>query len=207
MYARMSKYRGDPEMVIEPFTGEVPRELQASPGFLGVWTLADRAIGSAVSMTLWESEAAMLDSIEVANRLRGEANRDAGALSDPVVEMYEVLIAPEMAQVSSRQQAGRFARISKYLGDPALIDETFEQGLPGTAKDLPGYMGAWVLADRATGAVINITLWDSEKAMLDSAPLADEVRSEINRSLGAITAPTVEMYEVLAQIESVPERS
>jgi heme-degrading monooxygenase HmoA len=207
MYARVSRYRGDPELIVDVMSEPDNPELESLSGFGGLWTLADRETGDAISITLWDSEQAMLDSVEAANRLRNETNRDAGGLDAPIVEMYEVLLKPEVSKVSSRQGTGLFARVSKYMGDPDLIAEVMSEPGPAELDELPGYKGVWTLVDRETGRAMSITLWENEEVMLDSVEVANRLRNEANRDAGGLEPPVVEMYEVLLQVETMPETS
>jgi heme-degrading monooxygenase HmoA len=96
MHARVSRYRGKPGQAGEAATAPNPPELEAVPGFLGVWVLVDHDSGDTISMTLWESEQAMVDSKALANRLRDEFNKQLGASEPASVETYEVMQHPEL---------------------------------------------------------------------------------------------------------------
>lgn len=56
----VGEYHGDPSRVKEAFSASDPRELNETPGFLGAWSLVDSKSGEALTMTLWETEEAML---------------------------------------------------------------------------------------------------------------------------------------------------
>lgn len=98
MFARVSRYHGEPGKVKEAFSTSHPPELDKAPGFLGVYSLVDEKGGKAITITLWETEKAMHDSIELANRLRQEASDEAGGKEKPTYEMYEVVEVPEFAK-------------------------------------------------------------------------------------------------------------
>ncbi len=61
------------------------------PGFSGALFLTDPQTGKALSITLWESERALRDSEEEANRLRQESAEASGE-TVAGVERYEVPI-------------------------------------------------------------------------------------------------------------------
>ena len=98
MFARVSKFEG--------FSGDqvdeavrVAREqfvpaAQQSGGFEGMYVLADRESGTALSITLWESREDMQASEEQANSSRQDAARSGGG-SVAGVEKYEVVLSPE----------------------------------------------------------------------------------------------------------------
>lgn len=92
MFARVSTYEGPAERIDEGLEHARERILPAArniPGFSGILFLVDRRSGKAVSVTLWESERAMQDSEEEANRLRKESAEAAGE-EITGVERYEV---------------------------------------------------------------------------------------------------------------------
>jgi heme-degrading monooxygenase HmoA len=68
-------------------------------GFRGVLSLADRAAGKAMTITLWETEEAMRASEEAANRMRDDAATALGARIAGV-ERYEVTISEVPATAS-----------------------------------------------------------------------------------------------------------
>jgi heme-degrading monooxygenase HmoA len=94
MHARVSTFTGDPsgiEQVTAQARGVVLSAARALPGFKGMLAMGDRASGKVVAITFWESEQAMGDSEEAANRLRSDAAR-AGGEEIAGVERFEVVI-------------------------------------------------------------------------------------------------------------------
>jgi heme-degrading monooxygenase HmoA len=95
MFARVSRYRGDPGQIDEGLNyareSILPR-VQQVDGFEGVYYLVDRESGKALTITLWESEEAMRASEEEADRLRSESAEAAAATVEDV-ERYEVAIS------------------------------------------------------------------------------------------------------------------
>jgi heme-degrading monooxygenase HmoA len=92
-----------------------------------------------------------------------------------------------------------FARITNFEGSPERLDElryaVVERILPAVRR-LAGFAGALVLADRHTGNVRVVVLWDSEEAMG-----ASEDSAYWFRTYGAETSGErisgVERYEVI----------
>ena len=94
-----------------------------------------------------------------------------------------------------------FARVTTMQGSPDRIDEAArwlqEQGVP-FARQLSGIKGVHWLADRQTGKVLVVALWESEEARRASEAQIEPRRQETAAALGA-TIQGVEDYEVIAQ--------
>lgn len=90
-----------------------------------------------------------------------------------------------------------FARISRYEGgSPQAVDEGLrvkKNVLPTAPGQTEGMKGAIFLADRSSGTILAITLWESEEAMKASDEIASRLRDEV--TTGGETA-SVERYEV-----------
>jgi hypothetical protein len=59
-------------------------------GYQGILFLGDRWSGKSIAVTLWESEAAMRESEEAANKLRAETSEGGEEILS--VERFEVLV-------------------------------------------------------------------------------------------------------------------
>jgi hypothetical protein len=92
------------------------------------------------------------------------------------------------------------ARVTTFSGDPSRLDEAAkminDEVIPA-ARSIEGFKGGYWLADRSTGKVLSVALWDSEDALRDSEPQLRELR-ERSRETGR-TPLGVEAYEVIAQ--------
>ncbi len=100
MYARVSTFEGiradHVDEVVRVAREEFIPAAKQSGGFEGMYILANRERGKALSVTLWSSKEAMHASEEQANRTRQEAAHDAlGRVTK--VERYEVVLSPEQA--------------------------------------------------------------------------------------------------------------
>ena len=74
-----------------------------------------------------------------------------------------------------------------------------EEQLPAFRAAASGFKGLYVLADRHSGKVMTISLWDSEDELRqNNAARGAQVRKEANAELG-IASPPVEIYEVVLQ--------
>ena len=94
MHARVSTYQGptDPDQIEEGLRHvreNILPQVQQMDGFKGVVGLLDRQSGKSLSITLWESEEAMRQSEEEANRVRRES-AEASRETIEDVERYEV---------------------------------------------------------------------------------------------------------------------
>ena len=87
MHARVSTYRGDGDRLIEGFEG-VSDALAAVDGFSHAYFMVDRS-GKGMSITIWESEDALLASVAKADELRRQG-ADAGGSEIESVEHYEI---------------------------------------------------------------------------------------------------------------------
>ncbi len=67
------------------------------------------------------------------------------------------------------------------------------------AEKLDGFAGGYWLAERETGRVLGITMFESEQALHDSQAKADSIRREASRSAG-LPEPTFRVYEVIASV-------
>ena len=72
MFARVSTYSGDPDELVRGFDRSL-EELAKLEGFSHAYFGVERSSGRALSMTLWETEAALEGSAESAQQLRSQA--------------------------------------------------------------------------------------------------------------------------------------
>ncbi len=90
-----------------------------------------------------------------------------------------------------------FARVISAQTTVDQVDgavQIAKQQLPG-ARGQPGYQGFYALADRATGKLMTISLWESREDLDAVEARAGQVREQAARSLST-AAPPVEVYEV-----------
>ena len=105
-----------------------------------------------------------------------------------------------------------FARVSTYEGRPERLDEMRREGVEHVLPALEmqdGYSGGFVLADRQSGKVLAVTLWESEQAM-DATEDASHWLRIFSAEAGGGSVSSVQRYEVLfSGIQEAPpsERS
>jgi heme-degrading monooxygenase HmoA len=101
-----------------------------------------------------------------------------------------------------------FVRTSTITGDPAKADESTrfytEQMIPAI-KEEPGFLGALLVTDRATGKSLGLTFWETREALQASEEAANKWRAQGATKASASTTPVVERFEVVYY--GVPEPS
>ena len=92
-----------------------------------------------------------------------------------------------------------FSRVNFLETAPERMDDVArvvrEVVHPGI-RDEPGYAGYIVLADRASGNALGVTLWASEETREASDAKARQIRPRVEEGTGG-TMRSVERYEVL----------
>jgi heme-degrading monooxygenase HmoA len=94
MYARVSTFMGKPENISQAIKPLKEAFITKEKGWKGGYALVNRQTGKMLTMTLWETKEDMEATVQVANQIRGQAARLAGA-APPTVEVYEVALTPE----------------------------------------------------------------------------------------------------------------
>ena len=97
-----------------------------------------------------------------------------------------------------------YARVTTFEGPAAGIDEgarqAREQILPA-ARQMAGFKGMYLLADRSSGKALAVTLWESEDAIRASEEAANRLRQQSAAGMGE-EIRAVDRYEVvLAELE------
>jgi heme-degrading monooxygenase HmoA len=91
-----------------------------------------------------------------------------------------------------------FARVSTYEGRPEQLDEMHHEGIEHVLPALEmqdGFSGGLVLADRESGKVLAVTLWENEQAMDATEDASQWLRIFSAQSSGG-TISSVQRYEV-----------
>jgi heme-degrading monooxygenase HmoA len=91
-----------------------------------------------------------------------------------------------------------FARVSTYEGRPEQLDEMHHEGMEHVLPALEmqdGFGGGLVLADRQSGKVLAVTLWENEEAM-DATEDASHWLRIFSAESGGGTIGSVQRYEV-----------
>jgi heme-degrading monooxygenase HmoA len=91
-----------------------------------------------------------------------------------------------------------YARQTTFQGDASKLDALLNQfrGNVTDMRQLGGSKGTRFLANRQTGKVIVVSLWDSAEAAAAAEASLSQMRSRGAETFGAGT-PSTEVYEVL----------
>ena len=192
MYARIASFEGrDPSLtdeLISRVRQQGPSSVPDAKGFLGLF---DRERGTALGVTFFDSEEAIRHSEQAfedmaknfPSEMRGRRRS---------VDVYEVSIFdgdPERAKA---------ARVGSLEGSPNRINDSIKKVRSETlpqVRDLQGNVGAIGLADRKSGRVTVITLWESADAMRKSEQQANRLREQA-AGFGDQRIAGVDRYEV-----------
>jgi heme-degrading monooxygenase HmoA len=93
-----------------------------------------------------------------------------------------------------------YARITTNRTQPDRIDHAimrFKELVGPIAKNMAGHKGSYFMADRKTGKIVGVTLWDTMENLEASANAAAQVRTQIGQESSDL--PVVEIFEVAAQ--------
>jgi heme-degrading monooxygenase HmoA len=108
------------------------------------------------------------------------------------VDIHDVMIFDGDAE------RAKAARVSSLEGSAKNIDDSVskvqDETLP-KVRELDGSVGVIALADRTSGRVTVITLWESAEALRQSEQQADRIREQAAKSAGQSIAG-VDRYEV-----------
>jgi hypothetical protein len=88
MFARVSTYSGDGDRLLQGFA-DVSAPLEAIDGFSHAYFMVDRDSGKGMSITIWKTEQALLESAAQADELRRKGAEAGGAEIDSV-QHYEI---------------------------------------------------------------------------------------------------------------------
>jgi heme-degrading monooxygenase HmoA len=91
------------------------------------------------------------------------------------------------------------ARVSTIQMDPARVDEAvseFENNILPTIKEIDGFKGFTLAADRSSGKVIGTSYWESQEHMEASEEQVLEARQRTADAGGSQSPPQVEHFEV-----------
>jgi heme-degrading monooxygenase HmoA len=192
VYARVASFEGRDASLTDELVKRVrdqgPGSVPDAKGFLGLF---DRERGTALGITFFDTEEAIRNSQrafeDMAQNFPAEMRGRRASVDVSEVVMFD--------GDTERAQA---ARVSSLEGSPDSIDESVgkvqSETLP-KVRALPGNVGAIGLADRATGQVTIITLWESSDALRQSEEQADRLREQAAESGGQSIAG-VDRYEV-----------
>jgi heme-degrading monooxygenase HmoA len=196
MYARVASFEGRDasltDELIQRARDQGPSSVPDAKGFLGLF---DRERGTSLGITFFDSEEAIRNSEQAFEDMAQHFPPEMRGRRTSV-DVYEVVIFEGDAE------RAKAARVSTLEGSPASIDDSVSSAQSETLPQLreaEGNVGAIGLADRRSGRLAVITLWESADALRRSEQQADRLREQAAESGGQRIAG-VDRYEVaLAQ--------
>jgi pyrroline-5-carboxylate reductase len=95
----------------------------------------------------------------------------------------------------------QYARVTFGDSDPARFEEgiaNLNQTVIPQARELSGFQGGYWLADRATGKILAVVVYDSEEHLRQTDEAAAQLRQQV-ASVAGVNITGVETYEVIGQ--------
>jgi hypothetical protein len=196
MYARVASFEGRDasltDELIQRVRDQGPSSVPDAKGFLGLF---DRERGTSLGITFFDSEEAIRNSEQAFEDMAQQFPPEMRGRRKSV-DVYEVTIFDGDAE------RAKAARVSTLEGSPESIDDSVSSARSETLpklREVEGNVGAIGLADRRSGRVTVITLWESADALRRSEQQADRLREQAAES-GGQQIVGVDRYEVaLAQ--------
>jgi hypothetical protein len=191
MYARVASFEGRDssltDQLIERVRDQGPSSVPDAKGFLGLF---DRERGTALGITFFDSKEAIRNSEQAFEDMAQDFPAEVRGRRTSV-DIHEVMVFdgdPERAKA---------ARVSSVEGSPNNIDDSVskvqDETLP-KVRELDGSVGVIGLANRASGRVTVITLWESAEALRESEQQAVRLREQAES--GGQSVAGVDRYEV-----------
>jgi heme-degrading monooxygenase HmoA len=192
MYARVASFEGRDSSLTDELIQRVrdqgPSSVPDAKGFLGLF---DRERGTSLGITFFDSEEAIRNSEQAFEDMAQNFPAEMRGRRSSV-DIHEVMI------FDGDVERAKAARVSSLEGSPKNIDDSVgklqEETLP-KVRELDGSIGVIGLADRTSGRVTVISLWESAEALRQSEQQADRLREQAAKS-GGQTIGNVDRYEV-----------
>ena len=95
-----------------------------------------------------------------------------------------------------------YARLTTIQGSPEKLEDAIrviENDVIPTSKVLPGFKNGYWFADRKSGKMIALTLFENEKDVEASEAAASQLRKTSTEKLGA-EVKNVERFELIARV-------
>jgi len=208
-FCHVVRSKVDPSQVDETtrlWIKEVLPTLKKQRGFGGATLIGNRKIGTSVSVSYWESEAAMKDA---RGQVRPEAIMALAQTGGSIIADDECDVA--FLERFQPPKAGGWARLTTVQGDPAQLSQAvsnFKDKIVPSVRRQAGARTAYFFANRQTGKTFAGSVWDTLQDLQKSESAITELRAEAINRFGGREAKTeaMEMYfiEILAARALVP---
>ena len=208
MYARVTTFQGSPDRIedgLRIFREQATPAVQGQPGFRGAYVLVDRQTGKGLTLSVWESQAAMTASDAAVRQVREQGIQASGVSSMPTAARYEVAVQAEATGQAAATGSGHAtARVTTAQIPPERIEELLrhirEQNAP-TMQQQPGFQRAYYCIDRQRGQGLALSLWQSREAVQQAEATLNQARDQAGQVSGIQGAPTTAVYEVAVQVQ------
>jgi heme-degrading monooxygenase HmoA len=184
MFARYTTVRGDPSKIdaaIEVVDGAARASVEATEGNLGFGVLADAKGGRLIGASYWDSAESMRASEAALADTRASAAAALGG--EASIERFEMTLGFR----HSIPGRGAVVRLSHFEMDPARVDEAISLMREETAprvKGADGLCSFQQLLNRATGAGLIVSAWESQAAAEAFWPVAEQLRARAGDRVG-----------------------
>ena len=196
MYTRVVRLKGDPSKVneaVQLWTQDILPLLKKQPGFAGATLLGNRKTGDGLSVSYWESEAAMK---QARPQVRPEAQKTLGKTGGSIVEDDECEIA--LLERFKPPMAGVYARVTTVQGDPARVSDAisnFKEKIVPTVEKQSGVRTAYFFVNRQSGKIFAGSVWDTEHDLQTADASISALRTEAIKKFGGRDAK-IEAFEI-----------
>ncbi|QZT61870.1 hypothetical protein [Mycolicibacterium austroafricanum] len=204
MYARTTTVWGRPSSIddgIANMRGSVMPELQRMHGFIGFSLLADRESGRCIAASAWQTEDAMRASAPLIVEVRDRAAQILGGTVD--VADWEIAVMHRHHESTE----GACVRVSWVKVDPSHVEsgiDLFKHSVLPVLEELEGHCSTSLLVNRATGAAVISTAYDSAEALQHHRPQLDRLRDATTEQAGAQMLEECDFELAIAHLR-VPE--
>ena len=203
MYARVTTFQARPGSIDDGIAycrDEVLPLIRDIDGCIGLSMMVDRKTGRCIATSAWETEDEMRASDEQLTAVRDRAGGILGA--EPQVEEWEI----GGLHRDHRTAEGACTRVSWMDGEPGQSGRMVEvfRGVMSTLESWDGFCSASLMVDRSTGRAVITTTWDSQAALEQTRPMADQMRAKAADDSGSRVSE-VEEFELAVAHLRVPE--
>jgi hypothetical protein len=191
VYARMSRFEGDPSRLDEGIA--FARDVVAGcAGTRGMSVLVDRETGRCLVSSAWVDEESMRASDEALAPLRTRAGELLGAPAS--VQEWELAIVHETHEVAAGCGV-RATRVDFASDDVDTVLDTLRTTTIPAAELMDGFCRLTFLLDRERGHGMALTAWRDPAAMVESRDKVAALR-QVSTEKAHATPVSVEEYEL-----------
>ena len=195
-YCRVVRTKNDPNKVeesIKLWTQEILPVLKKQNGFAGATLTGSRKTGNGLTVTYWQSEAAMKAA---RGQVRPEAIKVLAKNGGSIVEDDECEVA--LLERFKPAKSGVFVRVTTVQGDPAQADKAianFKETIVPSIQKQTGARTALFFLNRQTGKTFAGSVWDTEQDLQKSEASISALRTDAVQKFGGHD-PKTEAYEI-----------